>query len=77
MILTCKRFVERVTDAHEGRLSTIDRISYRAHLAYCCNCARYVAQMEQTVAALRHAGEDDDAPPEAVANILAALKRPR
>jgi anti-sigma factor RsiW len=75
MILTCRKLVERVTDAREGRLSALDRVSYAAHLAWCRHCRRYVAQMDQTVRALRHGRPDETAPPEVVAALLAALKK--
>ena len=71
MIFTCKQLVEMVTDAREGRLSTIDHVGYRAHLAYCRNCCRYVAQIEQTIAALHGLAEGERAPPEVIAEILA------
>ncbi len=77
MILTCKEMVERVTDARDGRLSTFDRICFRVHLGYCRNCCRYVAQMDQTIAALRHVSEGERAPPDVVATLLERTRRPR
>ena len=53
MIITCRQLVEKVTDASEGQLSAADRAGWAVHLAWCSDCRRYVAQMDQTVAALK------------------------
>lgn len=74
MILTCKQLVERVTDARERRLSAFDRAGYRAHLAWCRDCRRFVRQLDQTVAALG-ALPPESPPPGLLRDVLA--RRPR
>jgi hypothetical protein len=53
LALTCREFVELVTDYLEDALgeSSADRV--REHLLCCEGCATYLDQMNVTVAALR------------------------
>jgi anti-sigma factor RsiW len=76
VILTCRQLVEKVTDAREGRLSAGDRAGWAAHLAWCRHCRLYVAQMDQTVEALRH-GERPRASDESRARVRDWLERKR
>jgi anti-sigma factor RsiW len=47
--LTCQEMVELVTNYLEGKLSRRDRRRVAKHLAVCNPCARYVAQMRETL----------------------------
>jgi anti-sigma factor RsiW len=47
--LTCKEFVEWVTDYLEDRLSMDDRLRFDAHLAQCSACPNYIEQMRLTI----------------------------
>jgi anti-sigma factor RsiW len=60
-VLTCREIAERVTDYIERDLPWRDRLRYRAHLALCAACRRYVSQMRQASALLRRLGTLDTA----------------
>lgn len=75
MILNCQQLVEKVTDAQEGRLSTLDRIGWAIHLAWCRHCRRYVEQMDQTVQWLRNLSTDERAPPGVITSVLSQLRK--
>jgi anti-sigma factor RsiW len=47
--LTCREFVELVTDYLEEALPPEDRVRFEAHLAVCPGCHTYLHQMEQTI----------------------------
>ena len=47
--LTCKEFVEWVTDYLEDRLPGEDRRRFDAHLAQCSGCPHYLEQIRQTI----------------------------
>ena len=47
--LTCKEFVEWVTDYLEDKLSPEDRMRFDAHLAQCSACPNYLQQMRTTI----------------------------
>jgi len=51
-MLTCKEMTELCTDYLERRLSTVDRLRFRFHLALCKNCRTYLNQMQATVDAM-------------------------
>ena len=51
--MTCKEFVEIVTDYLEGSVSFADRVRVALHLGLCCGCRRYFGQMQHTVRILR------------------------
>jgi anti-sigma factor RsiW len=57
--LTCREFVELVTDYLEGRLPARDRERFEDHLAICVGCEAYLDQMRQTVAALGRLPEEE------------------
>lgn len=48
--LTCQQAVELVTDYLEGKLSRRQRRRFERHLRGCDNCARYLAQIRETIA---------------------------
>ena len=51
--MTCREFVEIVTEYLEGALSAERRASLHAHIDECGGCSAYLKQMEQTIGALR------------------------
>jgi anti-sigma factor RsiW len=56
--LTCREFVELVTDYLEGRLPPPERDRFEEHLAVCEGCEAYLDQMRQTVATLGRLPEE-------------------
>lgn len=46
--LTCREFVELVTDYLEGALDPIARRRFEQHLALCPGCDTYLVQMRET-----------------------------
>jgi anti-sigma factor RsiW len=47
--VSCKDFVELVTDYLEGALSDVDRERFEAHLRECDWCTRYLEQTRTTI----------------------------
>ncbi len=47
--LSCKEFIELVTDYLEGSLSPEEKQRFEAHLAGCDGCDTYLEQMRQTI----------------------------
>lgn len=72
--IDCDEVVEIVTDYLERTLAEADRLRLEAHLAGCEGCEVYVAQMRQTVVALRRIGGDDGAP-RGLDTLLEAFRR--
>jgi anti-sigma factor RsiW len=60
--LSCREFVELVTDYDEGALSDDERRRFEAHFAECTGCDRYLSQMRATVALTGELRWDDLAP---------------
>ena len=56
--ITCREFVELVTDYLEGRLSEADRERFEDHLALCPGCQAYMEQMRTTLRALGRIPEE-------------------
>ncbi len=50
--LTCKEFVELVTDYIEGALPADETRRFEEHLALCPGCDTYLGQMRQTISLL-------------------------
>jgi hypothetical protein len=50
--LTCREFVEIVTDYHERALPVDDRIRVEQHLLVCAACTHYDEQMRATIGAV-------------------------
>jgi predicted anti-sigma-YlaC factor YlaD len=70
--VTCRQFVELVTEYFEGALEprTLSRVE--EHLVMCDWCATYIEQMQATIASLRELGEARS--PEPPDSLLAALR---
>lgn len=47
--LTCREFVEIVTEYLEGTLSPRERERFEAHLAVCPGCQIYLEQIRETI----------------------------
>jgi len=47
--MTCKEFVEWVTDYLENKLPAADRLRFDAHLAQCSACPHYLEQIRLTI----------------------------
>jgi predicted anti-sigma-YlaC factor YlaD len=72
--VTCREFVELVTEYWEGALPE-DRLELvEEHLVMCDWCKVYLEQMEVTVSSLRGAAEPEPVPPEARAELLASFR---
>jgi anti-sigma factor RsiW len=56
--LTCREFVELVTDYLEGRLADAERGRFEEHLALCPGCQAYLEQMRATLRALGRIPEE-------------------
>jgi predicted anti-sigma-YlaC factor YlaD len=72
--LTCKEFVEIVTDYFEHRLSTVERARFDEHLDGCPYCRIYLDQMRETINIVGHLSEET-APPQALDALLAHFRR--
>ena len=71
--VTCREFVELVTEYLEGAMSTGDRMRFEAHLDHCDECREYLAQFRATIAAVGHLPPESIAP-EAEARLLEAFR---
>lgn len=66
--LTCREFVEILTDYLDGALEPAERADVERHLVICRGCANYTEQMRSTIGLLSRLGDD---PPQA--NVPAGL----
>ena len=60
--LTCREFVELVTEYLEGTLPEPDRVRFETHLADCPGCTAYLDQMRQTIRLVGTLSEEAIAP---------------
>ena len=60
--LTCREFVELVTDFLEDALPPLERARFEAHLLDCDDCPVYLEQMRQTIRAVGALAEERIAP---------------
>jgi anti-sigma factor RsiW len=72
--LTCKEFVEIVTDYLEGTLPEPERARFDAHLGTCDGCHTYLEQMRQTIHALGTLSEES-IPSDAQRKLLGAFRQ--
>jgi len=56
--ITCRELTEVLTDYLEGVMPLEQRAAFEAHLALCAGCVNYVAQMRQTIGAVRELRPD-------------------
>ncbi len=71
--LTCREFVELVTEYLEGALPPEEQQRFEEHLRLCPGCETYLAQMRQTVDLLGQVTEESLAP-DAQDALLAAFR---
>jgi anti-sigma factor RsiW len=57
MEVTCREFVELVTDYFEGRLPETVRVRFEDHVELCPGCATYLEQMRTTMRLTRSVDE--------------------
>jgi predicted anti-sigma-YlaC factor YlaD len=73
--VTCREFVELVTEYWEGTLPE-DRIELvEEHLVMCDWCVTYLDQLGETVKALPGAGDDEPVAEETERALLAAFRK--
>ena len=60
--MSCKEFVELVTEYFEGALSDEDTLRFEQHIDDCFWCGRYLEQMRVTITTVGHIEEDDISP---------------
>lgn len=70
--LTCREFVDEVTNYLEGKLTEAEQQWTEEHLAHCDHCRAYLDQMRATIEALRGLREESLGP-ELRARILDAI----
>ena len=72
--VTCREFVELVTDYWEGALPEKRMELVEEHLVMCDWCKTYLVQMEATVEALPEAAEREPVPEETERVLLSAFR---
>jgi predicted anti-sigma-YlaC factor YlaD len=75
--VTCREFVELVTDYWEGSLSEGHTELVEEHLVMCDWCKTYLDQLEVTVGALSGASDDEPVPEQTEDALLAAFRARR
>jgi anti-sigma factor RsiW len=60
--MSCKEFVELVTEYLEGRLPENDARRFDEHMEECFWCARYLEQMRTTIKTVGRIEEEDLSP---------------
>ena len=71
--ITCREFVEVVTDLMESQLPVAERDLVERHLAMCTWCQTYTDQMRESVAQVARLREDEVAP-ELVRSLTATFR---
>lgn len=72
-MLSCKDVSERADALIDGDLGPVERLQMRFHLAICAGCRRFMRQLRQTRALIRHtAGLEGDDPPAPMVEALFA-----
>lgn len=56
--LTCKEFVEVLTDYLEDALDPAERAEIERHIVICRGCSNYIEQMRSTISLLGRVGEE-------------------
>lgn len=67
--ISCKEFVELVTDYLDGSLSPEDKMRFEEHLAICDGCETYLKQIKETIR-LTGALSEEQITPEAQKRLL-------
>ncbi len=72
--ITCREFVEVVTDLLEAQLPVAERDLVERHLAMCTWCQTYTDQMRESVAQVARLRDDHEVAPELVRSLTAAFR---
>ena len=72
--LTCREFVEVLTDYLDGALEPAERADVERHLVICRGCSNYTDQMRSTLGLLARLG-DEPADPAQPAPLLTIFRR--
>jgi len=77
--LTCREFVEVLTEYLEGALAPEERADIERHIVFCRGCADYAEQMHSTIDVLARAAAEDagDGPDERLLEIFRRWKAQR
>jgi anti-sigma factor RsiW len=59
--VTCKEFVEVLTDYLDGALEPAERADIERHIVICRGCSNYLEQMRSTIDLLGRIGEQEGA----------------
>jgi predicted anti-sigma-YlaC factor YlaD len=75
--ITCQELVELVTEYLEGALDRDTHARFEQHLAACRGCSDYLDQMQLTIRATGHLGQEslEPAATEALLNVFKDWKR--
>ena len=73
--VTCRQFVELITEYFEGALQPRTLSQVEEHLVMCDWCDTYLEQMQATIASLRELG--DERSPEPPDSVLAVFRARR
>lgn len=71
--VTCREFVELLTDYLEGTLAAEERAEIERHIVICRGCSNYVEQFRSTIGLLGRIAADE--PDDAQANAALAIFR--
>lgn len=71
--MTCREFVELVTDYLDGALGLPDAARFEEHLSLCPGCETYLEQIRRTISEVGRL-EEDDISAEARTKLLSAFR---
>jgi anti-sigma factor RsiW len=71
--LTCRQFVELVTDYLEGALPPAERARFEDHIGCCGWCTTYFVQMRETLTVVGHL-DPEGLDPRVESELLAAFR---
>jgi anti-sigma factor RsiW len=75
--ITCREFVELVTEYIEGQIADVERHAIDVHLGDCPGCDEYVRQMRLTIAGLSGLADDEVMFPKTREQVLESFSRLR
>lgn len=76
-MLTCRELIEFLGDYWSGELRPQEKARFDEHLAVCPSCVAYLAQYDRAAGLGRAAFDDEDGPPDAPPELLAAILKAR
>lgn len=72
--LTCREFVEILTDYLDGALEPAERADVERHLVICRGCSNYTEQMHSTIGLLHRLGSEPPPGDSQTAPLLAMFR---